>query len=133
MSHQFKIGDIIQGEVTGIQKYGIFVKLDDETQGLVHISECQQGYVSEIDKLYQIGDQLKVMIIDIDEYSHQISLSIRQLIKTNTPPFPTRVRKKNHRYLPNIGFKTIDRKMSEWIDEGLKMIEDDQLDLNPKK
>ncbi len=133
MSQDFRIGDIIQGEVTGVQKYGIFVKLNEETQGLVHISECQQGYVSQVDKLYKIGDEIKVMIIDIDEYSHQISLSIRQLIKTNTPPFPTRQKKKPRRYLPNIGFKTIDRKMPEWIDEGIQLIENDQLDIHSNK
>lgn len=41
---EYKIGDIIEGQVTGIQPYGAFISLDDHTQGLVHISEVQAGY-----------------------------------------------------------------------------------------
>ena len=40
MTQEYKIGDVIDGVVSGIQNYGVFVKLDDQTQGLVHISEC---------------------------------------------------------------------------------------------
>lgn len=40
----YKIGDIIEGQVTGIQPYGAFISLDAQTQGLVHISEVQSGY-----------------------------------------------------------------------------------------
>lgn len=132
MSQNFKIGDIILGEVTGIQKYGIFVKLDETSQGLVHISECQHGYVTGVDKLVTIGDKIKVMVIDVDEYSHKISLSIRHLIVKNTPLFPARQKKKPRRFTPNIGFTTLENMLPEWIVQGLEMVEQDQLNLNKK-
>ena len=45
-----KIGDIVDGYVTGIQPYGAFVSLDEETQGLIHVSEIQSGYT----KIYKM-------------------------------------------------------------------------------
>ena len=49
----YKIGDIIEGQVTGIQPYGAFISLDAQTQGLVHISEVQSGYTKNIHSLFR--------------------------------------------------------------------------------
>ena len=74
-----KIGDIVDGFVTGIQPYGAFVSLDEETQGLIHVSEIQSGYTKNIQDVLKIGEKVQVQIIDIDEYSQKISLSRRTL------------------------------------------------------
>ena len=74
-----KIGDIVDGYVTGIQPYGAFVSLDEETQGLIHVSEIQSGYTKNIQDVLKIGEKVQVQIIDIDEYSQKISLSRRTL------------------------------------------------------
>ncbi len=66
---EYKIGDIITSRVTGIQSYGVFVALDKNTQGLIHISECQHGYVTNLDEIIAIGDEVEAMVIDIDEYT----------------------------------------------------------------
>ena len=47
----YKIGQIIEGKVTGIQPYGAFVSLDNETQGLINVSEVQSGYTKNIHSL----------------------------------------------------------------------------------
>ena len=70
----YKIGDILEGTVTGIQPYGAFVSLDDETQGLIHVSEIQSGFTKNIHEVLQIGDPVHVQVIDIDEYTKKISL-----------------------------------------------------------
>ena len=75
----YKIGQIIEGKVTGIQPYGAFVSLDNETQGLIHVSEVQSGYTKNIHSLLKVGQPVTVQIIDIDEYSKKISLSLRTL------------------------------------------------------
>ena len=51
----YKIGQVLQGTVTGIQPYGAFVALDEQTQGLIHVSEIQSGYTKNINEvlLYQ--------------------------------------------------------------------------------
>lgn len=69
---EYKIGDIIEGQVTGIQPYGAFISLDDHTQGLVHISEVQAGYTKNIHNFLEIGQVVKVQIIDIDEYTKKL-------------------------------------------------------------
>ena len=79
----YKIGQIIEGKVTGIQPYGAFVSLDNETQGLIHVSEVQSGYTKNIHSLLKVGQPVTVQIIDIDEYSKKISLSLRTLEKTS--------------------------------------------------
>ena len=65
----YKIGQIIKGNITGIQPYGAFVSLDQETQGLIHVSEVQSGYTKSIHSLLKVGQPVTVQIIDIDEYS----------------------------------------------------------------
>lgn len=47
---EWKEGAIVTGIVTGIQPYGIFVSLDERTQGLIHISEITDGYVRTVDE-----------------------------------------------------------------------------------
>lgn len=132
MSKEFKIGDIIEGEVTGIQNYGVFVSLTELDQGLVHISECCHGFMTGIDDFVKVGQKIKVIIIDIDEYTKKISLSMRVLHKLNTPAFPARSKRRRKRYLPNIGFSSLKKKMPDWIDEALVSIEHDDFDTKVK-
>lgn len=129
MAQEFKIGDIIEGEITGIQNYGVFVGLSPTEQGLVHISECKHGYMNELTEKIKVGDKVKVMIIDIDEYTKKISLSMRVLMKLNTPPYPSRSWKRGNRHLPEIGFTSVAKKMPEWIDEALQAIEENRFDV----
>lgn len=133
LKSSFKIGDIVEGEVTGIQQYGIFVKLSDKEQGLIHISECDHGYVTQLDQMAQIGERVKVQVIDIDEYTHKISLSLRTLHPINIPPFPAKLKRKKYRVLPRIGFSSIRRAMPFWIKEGLHAVETDEANLFKKK
>lgn len=116
----YKIGDIVTVTVTGIQPYGIFAALDEETQGLIHISEVKHGYVSELKALFEIGKSLEVMVLDIDEYDGRISLSLRALQKTKHHPFSNR--KKNPRYGKpmGIGFDSLDEQLPLWIHQALK-------------
>ena len=113
-----KIGDIVDGYVTGIQPYGAFVSLDEETQGLIHVSEIQSGYTKNIQDVLKIGEKVQVQIIDIDEYSQKISLSRRTL---EGQFIQTGIRKK--RYFTNkhtkIGFTTIQEALPDWVKEAL--------------
>lgn len=77
---QVKIGDIVDGKISGIQQYGIFVRLDNKVEGLIHISEIHGGFVKDIGREYQVGETIKVQVIDIDPYSNQISLSRRAVL-----------------------------------------------------
>lgn len=114
----YKIGDILEGTVTGIQTYGAFVSLDNQTQGLIHISEIQSGFTKDIQDVVQIGEQVRVQIIDIDEYTQKISLSRRTLEKQFVrPPYHRK------RYFTDknqqIGFNSIKKNLPKWMDEAI--------------
>ena len=73
---KYKIGMVLSGTITGLQPYGAFVSLDEETQGLIHVSEVQAGFTKNIHGLLTVGQKVTVQVIDVDEYSQKISLSL---------------------------------------------------------
>ena len=74
----FEVGSIVKGEVTGIEPYGIFVKVGN-TDGLIHISEIANNYVSNITKYVSIGERIFMKVIDYDKEKNRLSLSIKGL------------------------------------------------------
>ncbi len=74
---KYEVGDVAEGEITGIVDFGIFVKLEDGLEGLVHISEIEWGLVEDPRSLFSVGDKVNVKIIEIK--SGKISLSIKAL------------------------------------------------------
>lgn len=75
----YKKGSIITGSITGIEKYGAFVSLDEYYKGLIHISEIYQGFVRNISDYVNVGDTIKVKVIDVDEKSFHLKLSIKDI------------------------------------------------------
>ncbi len=112
----YKIGDIVTATVTGIQPYGVFASLDEETQGLIHISEVKHGFVDNVAELFELGEKIEVMVLDIDEFDGRMSLSLRSLQKTKHHPFSNR--KKNPRYgkASGTGFESLANQLPKWID-----------------
>jgi small subunit ribosomal protein S1 len=74
---KYTLGDEVTGEVTGIVDFGVFVKLEEGLEGLVHISEIDWALVENPRALYKVGETVKVKIIDIKD--GKISLSIKAL------------------------------------------------------
>ncbi|MEG0771001.1 MAG: S1 RNA-binding domain-containing protein [Clostridia bacterium] len=72
-----EISKIVNGKVTGITKFGVFVSIPDNKSGMVHISEVSTDYVTDINDHIKIGDNVKVKILGEDEKG-RISLSIRK-------------------------------------------------------
>jgi len=70
-------GQILEGVVTGITKFGAFVELPGGVTGLVHISEVSDTYVKDVNDFLKDKDKVKVKVINIDEKG-KIGLSIRQ-------------------------------------------------------
>ncbi len=77
---KYTVGDEVSGEVTGIVDFGVFVKLEEGLEGLVHISEIDWALVEDPKQLFKVGDKVKVKVIEIKD--GKISLSIKAL-KTN--------------------------------------------------
>ncbi len=73
----YQVGDAVEGEVTGMVDFGVFVKLEEGLEGLVHISEIDWGLVDDPRHFFKVGDKVKVKIIDIKD--GKVSLSIKAL------------------------------------------------------
>lgn len=71
------VGDIIEGRVSGIAKFGAFVEMGDGKNGLVHISEISSRYVENVEDFVKRGDVVKVKVVSISPEG-KIGLSIRQ-------------------------------------------------------
>ncbi len=74
---RYMVGDVLEGEVTGMVDFGVFVKLEEGLEGLVHISEIDWGLVDDPRHFFKVGDKVGVKIIDIKE--GKVSLSVKQL------------------------------------------------------
>jgi len=74
---KYALGDIVEGEVTGAVDFGIFMKIEENLEGLVHISEINWSLVENPRDLYHVGDKVKAKIIEVKD--DKISLSIKAL------------------------------------------------------
>lgn len=74
---QLAIGDVLEGKVTGITKFGAFVELPESKTGMVHISEVSTAYVEDISQYLEEGQVVKVKVINITDEG-KISLSIKK-------------------------------------------------------
>ncbi|AFZ02374.1 S1 RNA-binding domain-containing protein [Calothrix sp. PCC 6303] len=73
-----EIGQLVEGKVTGIKAFGVFVELDG-VSALLHIKQVTQKYIDNLEKVFQVGQQIKAVIIDIDEGKGRIAISTRVL------------------------------------------------------
>ena len=78
--NQYKKGEFVTGCVTGIEKYGIFVSLDDYYSGLIHISEISDFFVKNPADYVYIGETIKALVIDDSDIdSYHVKLSIKNI------------------------------------------------------
>ncbi|MDM5315400.1 S1 domain-containing post-transcriptional regulator GSP13 [Fictibacillus sp. b24] len=123
----FEVGSIVEGKVTGIKPFGAFVALNDNVQGLVHISEVSHGFVKDINDALSVGDVVSVKILSVDEDSKKISLSIRQTQEAPAPA-PKKERRpggfnnnnkksSTNNQDANKGFNTLEAKLKDWLKE----------------
>jgi len=120
---KFAVGKIVTGCVTGVENYGIFVSLDDYYSGLVHISEISQKFVRDVHDFADVGETIRVKIIERDD--KHLKLSIKDI--------DYRINRKRHSHIEETekGFETLSKRLDKWIDdkyEELNLDEDNQDD-----
>ena len=71
------VSEVVSGKITAIMNFGAFVSLEDGTSGLVHISEITDGYVKNIHDYVDIGEDIFVKVIGVDESQNHLILSIK--------------------------------------------------------
>ena len=76
---EYKYGDIINVEISGITDYGIFVKADSGYTGLIHISEVSNQYIRNLKGLYKVGTFINALILEVDPLKAHLKLSIKRI------------------------------------------------------
>jgi small subunit ribosomal protein S1 len=76
---KYKVKDVVQGKVTRIVKFGLFVQIEPGVEGLVHISELSVDPVRRPSEIAKIGDEIIIRIIDIDFDKRRMAFSIKQV------------------------------------------------------
>jgi len=79
------VGDIVEGEVTNITKFGAFVRIKEGYEGLVHISEISNEFVTDISKYVNVGDKISVRILAASE-KNKLELSIKKAKQQEKDP-----------------------------------------------
>jgi len=76
---KYPVGSRLSGEVVSIMSYGCFVRIEDGIEGLVHISEMSwTKRVNHPSEMVSVGDQIDVVVLDIDKNKQEISLGMKQ-------------------------------------------------------
>jgi len=71
---------ILKGKVVRLETYGAFIEIGAERPGLVHISEMAHGYVKTPGDVIKEGDEIEVMVLDVDRKKKQIRLSMKAVL-----------------------------------------------------
>lgn len=110
-------GKIVKGTVTCIEPYGAFMSFNEYYTGLIHISEISNGFVKNITDYINVGDHIYVEILEVDEEEFHLKLSIKNInYKINSK------RKKHMIKETPSGFKTLEEKLPEWIENEMEKI-----------
>ncbi len=110
----YKKGDIVKCTISGFKEYGIFVKVDDNYDGLIHISEISESFVRNVTDYGEIGDTIFALVLEVDEDNNHLKLSIKNL--------NYKVDGKSMQERDNDGFLPLKNKLNGWITEKLQEI-----------
>ncbi|MBN1572299.1 MAG: 30S ribosomal protein S1 [Deltaproteobacteria bacterium] len=81
-AEKYKPGTIVEGNVVSITSFGVFLKLQADIEGLIHVSELAKGRVEDPQKFCKVGETLKAVVINLDSNEKKIGLSLRALIQS---------------------------------------------------
>ena len=114
----YQEGEILEGVVSGIENYGIFVKIDDVYKGLIHISEISNFFVKDIQDYVSIGENILCEVLKTEEDKKHLKLSIKNINYKLTPKYGKIKDTK-------LGFKPLQMKLPIWKREKLEEIKEE--------
>ncbi|HEX6172886.1 MAG TPA: 30S ribosomal protein S1, partial [Candidatus Binatia bacterium] len=82
IAERFPVGTRVKGQVTSVPEFGVFVRLDEGVEGLIHVSQLSTERVEKPSALYKVGDEVEAEVVNIDLTERKIGLSIRALRKS---------------------------------------------------
>ncbi|MCA8921222.1 MAG: 30S ribosomal protein S1 [Planctomycetes bacterium] len=87
--NKYNVGEIVEGDVTKVTNFGVFVELELGVEGLLHVSELAEHKVDNPETVVQPGDHVHVSVIKVDSDERKIGLSLRRALEEGAPA-PTR-------------------------------------------
>ena len=82
IAERYPVGSKVKGEVTSVPDFGVFVRLEEGVEGLIHVSQLSTERVDKPSALFKVGDPVDAEVINVDPHERKIGLSIRALKKT---------------------------------------------------
>jgi small subunit ribosomal protein S1 len=81
LPERYRVGDMVTGYVTSITDFGVFVEIEEGIEGLIHLSEIDNGKGKHPSELFKVDDVVTAMVINVDERDKRIGLSTKALRK----------------------------------------------------
>ena len=108
---KYQKNEVIEGVVTGIEDYGIFIGLDEYYSGLIHISEISDGFVRNVNYYVKVGETIKARVLEVDDDNCHVKLSIKNL--------NYRARRSRRTKINEVGsgFEILKNNLDNWIEE----------------
>lgn len=110
----YKKGDVVKCRISGFKDYGIFVYVDENYSGLIHISEISQGFVRNVVDYGELNEIIYAKVIDVDEEAKQLKLTIKN-INYKIDGEDVQDASKN-------GFLPLKKQLNVWINDKIKEI-----------
>ncbi len=108
----FEVGDTVKCIVTGFKEYGIFVKINEEYNGLIHISEISSSFVHNVMDYAEIGEEIYAKVIEVDNETKHLKLSIKDI--------NYKLDGKEKEESDKNGFQPLKEHLNIWINDKLK-------------
>lgn len=117
----YQVGDIVIGKVIGVKPYALFLSFEGGVKGLLHISELSDAYIRDIEKYGSVGDEIKVLVLSIDETNGFLRVSVKRVPAEEQ--YSTHVNEARI-YLRDDekDFSVLKEKLPTWIEETLKKV-----------
>lgn len=114
----YHVGQVVEGQITGIKPYGAFVSIDSQTSGLIHISELSDGFVKDVEMFVKLGEKVKLKVLEIDPQNKQLRLSLKA-VQSNSRKSRPRI-KPVIKLREKIGFASLKAQLNDWIKDAKK-------------
>jgi small subunit ribosomal protein S1 len=80
ISEKYKVGTYVEGKVTKVTSFGAFVNLEEDIDGLIHISQLAPNHVAEVSEVVSVGDKITAKVVKVNPGEHKINLSIKEYL-----------------------------------------------------
>ena len=82
VAERYPVGSRVKGEVTSVPDFGVFVRLEEGVEGLIHVSQLSTERVDKPSAMFKVGDSVEAEVIHVDAHERKVGLSVRALKKT---------------------------------------------------